>query len=98
MTLYERLLSSRSPLSRSGNDTETGIDPEPLEGLCALDPRPPFSYPCAVCGQQNDIELDLAGGFRQQFVEECAVCCRPNTLSITVDPDSGHIAVLVERA
>ena len=48
----------------------------------------PARYACAACGQDNETELDLEGGYRQQYVEDCTVCCRPNLLRITVDPET----------
>ena len=44
-------------------------------------------YRCAFCGEENDVFVDPSGGHRQAFTEDCAVCCRPNLITITVDED-----------
>jgi len=33
------------------------------------------------------VPIDPAAGARQEYVEDCPVCCRPNLLTVTVDPD-----------
>ncbi len=45
------------------------------------------SYICDACGEEIVIPVDLATGVTQDYVEDCPVCCRPNVLHITVDPD-----------
>ena len=32
---------------------------------------------CPYCGEAVGIELDPGGGAAQDYVEDCAVCCRP---------------------
>ena len=44
-------------------------------------------YRCAFCGEENEVFVDASGGRRQTFTEDCAVCCRPNLLTITVGED-----------
>lgn len=51
---------------------------------------------CAMCGETNETLLDLEGGFRQEYVEDCAVCCRPNVISIAVDPGSMEVRLVNE--
>ena len=46
-----------------------------------------MSYSCAFCGEANDVFADPSGGRRQTFTEDCAVCCRPNLITITADED-----------
>ncbi|HYM20686.1 MAG TPA: CPXCG motif-containing cysteine-rich protein [Candidatus Kapabacteria bacterium] len=54
----------------------------------------PFvSYLCAVCGEPNETFVDETNGMRQQYVEDCAVCCRPNVIRIVIDEETGDIAV-----
>jgi hypothetical protein len=31
--------------------------------------------------------VDPGGGARQVYTEDCAVCCRPNLITVTVDAD-----------
>jgi hypothetical protein len=40
-----------------------------------------------VCGSANETPVDAAAGSRQEFTEDCAVCCRPNFLKITISGD-----------
>ena len=32
---------------------------------------------CPHCGETVTILLDAGGGLRQEYVEDCEVCCRP---------------------
>jgi cysteine-rich CPXCG protein len=45
------------------------------------------TYDCAFCGEENDVFVDPGGGDRQTFTEDCAVCCRPNLITLVVDED-----------
>jgi hypothetical protein len=50
------------------------------------------SYLCEFCGEENEIFVDgsmvvSSGGQRYQLTEDCAVCCRPNLITIFVDRD-----------
>ncbi len=40
------------------------------------------TYQCAGCGQWNDTIVDESAGRRQQYVEDCQVCCKPNLLDV----------------
>lgn len=51
------------------------------------------SYQCAYCGEPNETVVDPSGGFRQTYVEDCAVCCRPNVLRILIDPETESVSV-----
>lgn len=52
-------------------------------------------YPCAFCGEANGIDVDLTAGYRQRYVEDCQVCCRPNVLFVSFDA-SGQVSVSAE--
>jgi Cysteine-rich CPXCG len=39
-------------------------------------------FQCAGCGQWNDTTVDESAGSRQQYVEDCQVCCKPNVLDV----------------
>ena len=54
------------------------------------------TYRCAVCGQGNETVVDLSAGFRQSYVEDCAICCRPNVLRVKADEVSGEISIEAE--
>ena len=57
-------------------------------------------YPCPYCGElgeidlQSDVDFDAPGD--QVFVQDCAVCCRPWTVTVRVTPD-GTAAVMVDQ-
>lgn len=50
---------------------------------------------CPYCGELNDIALDPGGGGRQEYVEDCQICCRPWRVRVTYSGD-GAADVLVE--
>jgi DNA-directed RNA polymerase subunit RPC12/RpoP len=60
-----------------------------------MDPSIPVIYQCATCGEENEIILDLSAGMKQELTEDCAICCRPNILSFSIDYD-GNVALSVE--
>lgn len=42
-------------------------------------------FQCAGCGQWNQTSVDPSAGRRQQYVEDCQVCCQPNVLMVEDD-------------
>jgi Cysteine-rich CPXCG len=52
------------------------------------------TYECAFCGEENETLVDLSGGHRQTYTEDCAVCCRPNLITLVVDGD-GNVELQV---
>lgn len=38
---------------------------------------------CPYCGEITEITVDCTAG-AQQLIEDCAVCCRPIVLSVTL--------------
>lgn len=48
---------------------------------------------CPHCGEPLDTFVDPGGGERQDYVEDCAVCCRPIRFVAVQDPDSGEYTV-----
>jgi hypothetical protein len=50
---------------------------------------------CPYCGELNQIGLDPGSGQRQEYVEDCQVCCRPWRVEVTYLPD-GTAEVSVE--
>ena len=44
----------------------------------------PATIDCPYCGESFESSVDLSAG-SQQYVEDCAVCCRPIVLSIEVE-------------
>ena len=55
-----------------------------------------MTYACAFCGGENDLDVDPSGGRRQRFTEDCAVCCRPNLITLVIG-EEGEAAVEVDR-
>jgi hypothetical protein len=49
----------------------------------------PVTLHCPYCGEGFDSAVDTSGG-DQQYVEDCAVCCRPIVVNVTVD-DAGEL-------
>jgi hypothetical protein len=39
-------------------------------------------------GEENDTFVDPGGGARQVYTEDCAVCCRPNLITATLDAEA----------
>jgi hypothetical protein len=48
---------------------------------------------CPYCGEAIDVLIDHQDA-GDQYIEDCQVCCRPITFSVSVDP-SGHLSVSV---
>jgi len=53
------------------------------------------SYSCAFCGEIIEIAIDPSAGRCQEYVEDCWVCCRPNTLTIEF-ASNGDVSVTAE--
>ncbi len=45
---------------------------------------------CGYCGETSSILIDPTAGAEQSYVEDCQVCCRPNRVSVQVDPETGE--------
>ncbi|QDV07122.1 hypothetical protein Poly30_26410 [Planctomycetes bacterium Poly30] len=67
-------------------------DDEPAwETEGGLDADQDASYCCWACGEEIVIPIDLTMGMRQDYVEDCPVCCRPNEIHLEVEPENGHV-------
>lgn len=42
---------------------------------------------CQYCGTHNTTDVDLTISGKQDFIEDCRICCRPNRVIITIDQD-----------
>ena len=51
----------------------------------------PAAWFCAGCGRPNETLVDLGSGYEQQYVEDCAVCCRHNLIKLVIDEESLRI-------
>ena len=47
------------------------------------------TYVCGACGEEIVIPVDVSQGARQDYVEDCPVCCRPNVIRVEIDEDDG---------
>jgi hypothetical protein len=50
---------------------------------------------CPCCGEAVEIALDPGSGPRQEYVEDCQVCCRPWLVHLAYD-EEGHADVWLE--
>jgi hypothetical protein len=69
-------------------------DDEPI--FARDDELTPVPYACAACGQANQTMLDPGGGDHQQYTEDCEVCCRPNLLTLAIDPETRAVSIANE--
>ena len=53
-------------------------------------------FQCAACGQWNETSPDPSAGRRQQYVEDCQVCCKPNVLMVEYDGEEWVIRADLE--
>ena len=53
------------------------------------------SYVCGACGEEIVVPVDLSQGHRQEYVEDCPVCCRANVIRVEID-DAGEASVSSE--
>ncbi len=42
---------------------------------------------CPYCGEPNEIGLDAGSGEKQQYIEDCQVCCQPWQVIVHYLPD-----------
>ncbi len=45
------------------------------------------SYLCDACGEEIVVPVDFSAGRRQDYVEDCPVCCRANLIHVEIDDD-----------
>ena len=53
-------------------------------------------YQCGYCGEYSITFVDLSAGYEQSYIEDCQVCWRTNTLSISVDTESLDVEITKE--
>ncbi len=46
---------------------------------------------CPHCGEVNEIQLDPGSGPRQEYVEDCQVCCAPWTVEVRYGPEGDAV-------
>ncbi|MCC6953591.1 MAG: CPXCG motif-containing cysteine-rich protein [Deltaproteobacteria bacterium] len=42
-------------------------------------------YTCPTCHERITVPIDRGGAAHQQYSNDCHVCCRPATLTVTID-------------
>jgi len=52
---------------------------------------------CPYCGEPVEIALDPGSGSVQEYIEDCAVCCRPWLVTVTYHED-GSADVFVDAS
>jgi hypothetical protein len=45
-------------------------------------------WTCQYCGVLNTVWIDLTIIGKQDFIEDCRICCRPNRIIVTEDEDN----------
>ena len=53
------------------------------------------TYVCGACGEEIVVPIDVSQGERQEYVEDCPVCCRANIIRVEVD-EQGEVSVWSE--
>jgi len=53
-------------------------------------------FQCAGCGEWNETVVDGSAGSRQNYVEDCQVCCKPNVLSVVWDISAREYTISAE--
>jgi hypothetical protein len=54
------------------------------------------SYNCDSCREEIVVPIDLAAGSRQEYVEDCPVCCGQNVIHVYID-DEGDVRLWAEK-
>ena len=62
-------------------------------GQTAIDRVMANGFQCAACGEWNETSVDPSAGRRQQYVEDCQVCCKPNVLTVTWEPEEQRFEI-----
>ena len=52
-------------------------------------------FQCPHCGAPVVVSVDVSGGSRQQYIEDCQVCCSPCTLNVEFD-EEGLVKVVAD--
>lgn len=51
------------------------------------------SFSCPHCGEPIDTFPDPGGPPRQEYIEDCSVCCRPVLISAILDAETDEFFV-----
>ena len=53
-------------------------------------------YQCAGCFEWIETLVDESGGSKQQYIEDCQVCCKPNVLTVRWDSSAQAFTITAE--
>jgi len=53
-------------------------------------------FQCAGCGEWNETSIDSSAGMRQEYVEDCQVCCKPNMLRVQYDASAQEFFITAD--
>jgi hypothetical protein len=53
-------------------------------------------FQCAGCGEWNETTVDESAGRTQNYIEDCQICCKPNVLQISYDPEIEQFYIMAE--
>jgi hypothetical protein len=53
-------------------------------------------FQCAGCGEWNVTVVDSSAGSKQNYVEDCQVCCKPNVLHVSWDMSAAEYVIFAE--
>lgn len=56
-----------------------------------------FVWICQYCGTENSVWVDLTIMDKQDFIEDCQICCRPNRILITKDRENEEYFYIESR-
>jgi len=48
-----------------------------------------LTWTCQYCGEENELWVDLTIEDKQDLIEDCETCCRPNRLIISQQKEEG---------
>jgi len=46
-----------------------------------------YNFDCPYCGVENSVRLDVTGGNKQSFVQDCVICCQPIQITVQFEND-----------
>lgn len=46
-----------------------------------------LEWTCQYCGVQNTVWVDLTIDGKQDFTEDCRICCRPNRIIVSISDE-----------
>lgn len=96
----DQLLAEALRLDAAAIDALYGLEPvwEPEPGADHAELVCDVDVDCAYCHSPHLLRVDLTGGRRQVYVEDCQVCCRPLAVQLAIDETGALMSLSVERS